>query len=237
MRSLLDAKKNSDNELVRKAKAGDAHALNELVSRHKDLLEIRTNQFRQAPIPTPAIYGESIRLVRVAVQQYRPEAGIQFRTFLEATLRGLNRYVNNNKRVDRVPEHRSLQIGRYKAIKSLIKADKSREPTSNELADELGWSLKDVLEMEKIMQQGSYAASGISNLSVSNTMASRQAETVDLMYTTWTSEEKLVFDYSLGAHGKPQLISVKRIAKNVNITTDKVYRIRRALAKRLSKEL
>jgi hypothetical protein len=237
MKSLRDAKLNSDSELVRRAKAGDSRSLNELVTRHKDLLEIRTNQFRQAPIPTPAIFGESIRLVRVAVQQYRPESGIQFRTFLEATLRGLNRYVNSNKRVDRVPEHRSLQIGRYKAIKSLVKADKSREPTADELADELGWSLKDVLEMEKILRQGTYAASGISNLSVSNTMASRQAETVDLMYVTWTPEEKLVFDYSLGAHGKAATSSVVEIAKNINTTTDKVYRIRRQLAKKLSKEL
>lgn len=227
-----DLKDQTDVELVRRAKAGDTTALNQLIRNHKDLLAMKARYAGgRAPIPLPAVEGEAMRIVALAVNRYDPNSNASFRTFLDAHLRGLNRYVQGNKRVDRVPEHRLLQVQRFQAVKSLLRTERGREPTTQELVESLGWSPSEVVQMEKILHQRSLAASGLHNVSQQTSAFSRYSESAELLYVTWTPAEKLVYDYSLGAHGKPQISSVEQIARKTGMTADRVYKIKRKLTK------
>jgi DNA-directed RNA polymerase sigma subunit (sigma70/sigma32) len=222
-----------DAKLVADYKGGDKQALNQLIRNHMDLLIMKARRFDKAPVPYPAVLGQAMQLTAVAAKKYDPDSDVRFRTFLEHYLRGLRRYVDQNKRVDRVPEHRLLQVNRYMSQKALLQARQDREPSNQELAEALGWSVTEVQQMEKVLNQRSLAASGLENVEGEDAAQSRFAETVELSYVSWSPEEQLVYDYSVGAHGKPQLRSVPEIAKTTGLSTDAVYRIKRKLAKQL----
>lgn len=221
-----------DDDLVRRAKAGDTKAFNELLRRHRDLLHRKTTTFAKAAVPSAAVLGHAMKITRSAINRYEPSNKANFRTYLENNLR-LTRFVNKYKNVARIPEHRALAITRFKNAKALLKADRMREPVDTEIAQALGWSVTDVHNMEKALSRRDYAASSMEFDQVSN-VTDRFAETAEFFYFGLTPEEKLVYDYSIGAHGKRQLKGVPDIARAAGLSADKVYRIKRDLAKKLS---
>lgn len=223
----------SDLDLVKKAKTGDIAALNELIDRHSDLISKKVGAFAFAPVPSSVIKAQAIKLLKNAVDRYSASEGANFRTFLDTNLR-LTRFVNDHKTVARIPEHRSLMIGRYIAAKNMLFADKSREPTAEELAHEMRISIVDVVKLEQIVNTKTLASSAMTFDQVGN-LSNRFTNAGEFMYFGLTPQEQLVYDYSLGAHGKPALKSVTDIAKKVGITTDKVYQIKRDLGEKIAK--
>ncbi len=223
----------SDVPLVAKAKAGDIAALNELVARHDDLLMHKANAFRRSPIPVSVLHAHAVKLLRDAIDRYDPKSGVRFRTFLESTIR-LNRFATQYKNVARIPEHRALLVRRYLAAKQMLAADLDREPTVVELGEYLGWSVADVARMEQAVSRRDLAGSSMEFDQVSS-VGDRFSETIDFIYYELTPQEQLVFDYSLGKHGKPKIKSVAEIAKRTGLTTDKVYAIKRDIARRVAK--
>lgn len=223
----------SDLDLVNKAKRGDSQALNELIDRHSDLINKKVGGFAFAPVPSSVIHAQALKLLKTAVDKYSPSEGANFRTYLESNLR-LTRFVNDHKTIARIPEHRSLMIGRYVAAKNMLFADKSREPTAEELAHELKISITDAAKLEEIVNAKTLSSSAMTFDQVSN-VSNRFTNAGEFMYFGLTPQEQLVYDYSLGAHGKPALKSVTDIAKKVGITTDKVYQIKRDLGEKIAK--
>lgn len=225
---------NTTEALVSRAKNGDNKALNQLIEQNKDLLSAKSFIFRKAPIPGAAIEGEAMRLLLVAVNRYDPNSTANFRTYLEHTLRGLNRYVNSNKNIARIPENRLAQIRHFETIKSLLRTDRGRDPTIDELSDELGWSMPEVAAMNKSLKQKDLSEMSFISEDAATRVSSRLTETGELLYVTLLPEEKLVYDYLLGAHGKPKLSSVFTIARKTKLSTDKVYRVRRDISRKLN---
>lgn len=179
------------------------------------------------------LYGQAIKLMRMAVDRYQEGTGAQFRTFLEANLR-LSRYANKYKNAARIPEHRHLKIRRYQATKELLRSQKDREPTPTEMAEALHWSVTDAQNMETALSRRELAASSMQYDQVQQ-VQDRFADTVEFLYYSLTPEEQLVFDYSLGKHGKKRLTAVKDIAKATGMTTDRIYAVKRDLVRKVQR--
>jgi DNA-directed RNA polymerase specialized sigma subunit len=225
-----------DNDLIVKAQKGDMLAKNELLRQYKPALNRMCMAYTRAPVPSAAIQGEAMKIFMTSVDSYNPKADVLFKTYLETQLRGLYRYVNSNKNVARVPEHRILQIRRFQQAKGLLYAQKDREPTNDELSDHLGWSQQQVQMMDTALSRRDLSVTQAAEAGIADpaTFYNRMGETFEFMYFQMLPEEKLVYDYSLGAHGKPALKSVNEIAKKTGIPADRVYSIKRKLAKQVT---
>ena len=231
--SLVQASGISDDDnLVAKAKRGDSKAFNELLLKHSDLLKHKVGAFAKAPVPNSVLNAQAIKMVRLAADRYKPGSGASFRTFLDSNIR-LTRFANSVKSVARIPEHRALMIRRFIAAKEALRAETDREPTVTELSRELGWSVNDVVSMEKAMSRKELAGSMMEFDQVSG-IEDRFAETAEFMYFGLTPEEQLVWDYSLGKHGKRKIDDVISISKASGLSVDKIYLIKREIARRLS---
>lgn len=237
MRKLSDLRAQTDVGLVERAKQGDQVALNQLIQNHKDLLSVKSSVYRKAPIPMAAIEGEAMNLLVIAVQKYDPASGANFRTYLEHMLRGLNRYVNSNKNIARIPENKFLRMGHYMNVKSLLMAQYNRPPTIEELSDELGWSKPDVVAMEQALKQRDLSTMDYEEQGHSELQAARMKETSEFVYAALSPDERKVYDYTLGAHGKPQVISVVEVSKKTGLTPDQVYKIRRSVTQKITEHL
>lgn len=226
-----------ENALIKAAKRGDLAARNELLRTYMPVLRQRVKVYSKAPVPEPALVGEAMKLLLYAVERYDPSKGVTFRTFLGHTLQGLYRYVNQYKNVARIPEHQVLQISRFQNTKSILQADKGREPTPGEMADALGWSMPQVERMETVLSRRDIAMSGIETLHEMEVVDKRLEDLLEFTYFRLPPEEKLVYDYSLGRHGKPRLADVKEIARRTGLTSGKVYEIKARLARQVQSRL
>lgn len=235
--SLLKYSLLNDAALVQKAKAGDKAAINELIRINKDLIDAKVGNYRKAPVPAAAVEGEALNLFLIALDKYTPASGANFRTYYEHMLRGLNRYVNTNKNIARIPENKFLRMRHYMNIRSLLVAQLNRQPTLDELSDETGWNKTDVQAMEQALQQKDLAAMDFEEQGKAKQLESRMYETSEFLYAALTPQEKQIYDYSLGAHGKPTITSVEALAKKTGLSSDQVYKIRRQISQRIAQHL
>lgn len=229
----MGAEKEPDTALILRAKSGDFIARNELLRKYREDLDRVVRKWSRAPLPTAAIEGEAMKLLLLAADKFDPRAGVKFKTFLDTQMRGLYRYVNTNKNVARVPEHRVLQIQRYKNAKSLLEARKDREPTHEEMSDHLGWSLQQTQMMDTALSRGSLSLTTTEEKGFSDpiTFHDRMGETFEFLYFKMDPESKLIYDHSLGAHGRRKIISVEEMSKVTGIPAHKIYAIKKKLAK------
>jgi len=227
----------TDEALAVEAAKGDTRALNTLIERHKDLLTLKSNGFANVPVPMAAVLGHSMKLLAVTTKNYDPAAGVKFRTFLESNLRGLNRFVHKHKNVLSFPQHKLMAIAKFKEVGDMLASRFGHPPTDWQLADALGWSIPDIQEMRRKLSQKEFAASGLENNvgkeQEADAVRSRYIETAELMYFGLTSEQKMVFDYSLGRHGKPKLKTDAQIANVTGLSPSKINRIRKDIAIKL----
>lgn len=227
----------SDEDLVQLARRGDLAAKNELLRRFSTTIRIKSAAYSRAPLPLAAIEGEAMRLLLYSVERFDPKLGLKFKTFLEQNLKGLYRYVTANKNIARIPEHQALQVTRYLNAKSMLQASKGREPTNDEVADAIGWPMAHVQKMESSLSRRAIAASGIEALHEMPDLENRMKDVAEFEYFSMLPDEKLVYDYSLGTHGKRALKDVAAIARASGLTTDRVYAIKRDLARRITSRI
>jgi DNA-directed RNA polymerase specialized sigma subunit len=226
-----------DLQLILRAKRGDFAARNELLRKYRPNIEKLIRRWTRAPVPVAAIQGEAMKLLLLAADKYDPNAGVLFKTFMETQMRGLYRYVTTHKNVARVPEHRALEIRRFQNAKSLLEARKDREPTHDEMADHLGWSQQQVTMMDTALSRGALSLAESEERGFSDPISyyNRMGETFEFIYFRMTPEEKLVYDYSLGAHGKKKIRSVAEMSRKTGIPTDRIYAIKRKLAQEVTR--
>ncbi len=228
---------NGELDLINRAKRGDVLAKNELVRKYMPVVRQRLKVYSRAPVPMGALEGEGIKLLLYAADRFDPKSGATFRTFLGHSLKGLYRYVNQHKNVARIPEHQVLQITRFGNTKSILQTNKGREPTNEEMADALNWSLPQVQKMEMAVSRRDIAMSGIETLHEVERLDDRMEDLLEFAYFQMTPEEKLVYDYSLGRHGRMRLRDAKEIARKTRLSLDKVYEIKRDVAHRVQSRL
>lgn len=226
-----------DVELILRVKRGDVLAKNELVRKYMPVIRQRLQVYSRAPVPIAALEGEGIKLLLYAADKYDPKSGVQFRTFLGHSLKGLYRYVNQHKNMARIPEHQVLQLTRFQNTKSILQTDKGREPTNEEMADALDWSVPQVHKMEMSMSRRDIAMSGIDVLHEVERLDTKLEDLLEFTYFSMSPEEKLVYDYSLGRHGKTRLKDAKEIARKTGLTVDKVYEMKRSVAQKVQSRL
>ena len=231
------AAENTDEALVAKYQKGELSVINELARRHQDLINYRAGGLRGVPVPMPALEGEGLKILASSARRFEVKAGTRFRTFLESNLRGLNRYAHENKNVLHFPENKRLLISKYKTAVESLTNQLGRTPADWQVADELGWSVPEITKFKAKMSQRELAASGLENLVGSKqedeAVVSRKQEAAEFLYYSLTNEEKMVYDYALGRHGKMKLRTDGEIAKVTGLNPSKVNRIRKNLASRV----
>ncbi len=236
-RLIKQAAENTDEALTARYQKGEKHVINELLTRHKDLIQYKVNGYRQMPVPQPAIYAQGLRILAMAAQKYDQSSGYKFRTFLESHLKGLNRYAHSNKNILHFPENKMLRIKRYQAVSELLSQQYGKEPSEYQISDALGWSIPEVREFKAKLGQRELAASGLDNLvgtkEEAEKVQSQKLEAAEFMYYSLTPPEKEVYDLATGKHGKQQLKTDAEIAAVTNLSPSKVNRIRKELARRI----
>lgn len=226
----------TDEELVlRWQKRRDKQALDELRRGTRPLVQSQVNKYRSNSVPMAAIEAKADQLLVQAVDSYKPGRGASFRTHLFNTLRRLNRYSAARSNIATIPEARTQQIGVYQRVYEDLMSQKRRPPTAMELADELQWSLSQVMAMQRSVRRDIVG----SQMKAPARLDTTDARTRELINDIWwelSPDERVVFEYIEG-RGRRKLVKGQDIARATGFSAAKVSQIRSSIARKMERHL
>ena len=227
----------NDEELVaRWQRSKDHMALDELRRSVKPLTQSQVNKYRSNSVPQSVIEAKADQILVESANKFRMGTGAKFRTFLFGNLRRLNRFSAARSNVGTIPEARAQKIGVYQRVYEHLKEQKRRPPTPSELADELNWSLSEIMNMQRSVRMDIITT----QVSAPPRLDTTDAKTRQLIQDIWwelTPDEKKVFEIITGKNGKRKLDKGKDIAQATRFSQAKVSQLRKAIGKKMEAHL
>ena len=198
--------------------------LRPLLSNFRGMIRKQSNQFaRNVELPPNSIHAEFTKQAVNAFRSYDPNKGAALGTWVTTNIQKGKRWVSTYQNPARIGEHRIYKIGQFESAKSQLDERFGREPTQQEMAEYLSWSPREVgrmgSEIRKAHIESSYEGDP------TTITPSIEMERLRLVKHELSPEEKLVYEYTIGDGGKPEL-KPGQIAKKMKISPSKVTRIR-----------
>jgi DNA-directed RNA polymerase specialized sigma subunit len=227
------SRSDKDLELWRSWKADPTpDNLEPLLDGLQGLINSKVNEFKRAPVPQSALRGFANSKAIHALQTYNPSKGASIATHVGWHLKKVRAFTLKYQNMGRIPEGRARHITRYKNAKEELTQKMGMAPDSLTLAENLGWSQAEVNRMESELRKDHIASFNPEPDRLPDIESAREKEVLRYIHYELTPDERLVFEYSLGLYGKPQM-SATQIARTMNISLPKVSRIRKKIDKKM----
>src|SRR5215211_1862147 len=136
-------------DLSKRVKAGDKGARQRLIEKNLRLVVSVAKKYRGQGLPFEDLIQEgNIGLMR-AVEKFDPDRGWRFSTYATWWVRqAVQRAVADKGRTIRMPVHRGDKLRKMARAYNELSAEMEREPTDEDVAGRLGWSVEDVRDLK-----------------------------------------------------------------------------------------
>ena len=152
--NLLTHKEEID--LSNRAKAGDKSARGRLIEKNLRLVVSVAKKYRGYGLPFEDLIQEGNIGLMKAVEKFDPDRGFRFSTYATWWIRqAVQRAVADKGRTIRVPVHMTEKIRKMARTYNELSAEREREPTDEEVAERLGWTIDEVRDVKDAMPDAS----------------------------------------------------------------------------------
>lgn len=211
---------------------GDQRVLGEIVEHLKPKMERNIKaKFSRANIPYSAIRAKGMALTVDAINTYDPTKGRALSSHAFEYWKKLHRYVDQQKQPVRISESQSGKVAPYLETVKQMEDRLGREPSSQELADELGWNIRDINKMKREITFEVPITSWEGFQSIQTT--THEDDLLDNVYKfDMSPEEQFIFEHSTGYNNAEKLAATD-IAQRLNILPSQVSQKKKAIAKKI----
>ncbi len=132
-------------DLSKRAKQGNKRARKRLIEKNLRLVVSVAKKYRGYGLPFEDLIQEGNIGLMKAVEKFDPDRGFRFSTYATWWIRqAVQRAVADKGRTIRVPVHMTEKIRKVSRAYNELSAELEREPSEEEIAGRLGWSIDEV---------------------------------------------------------------------------------------------
>jgi RNA polymerase sigma factor (sigma-70 family) len=230
-----------EQELARRAKAGDDRAKQRLIEANLRLVVQIARRYLNRGLPLPDLIEEGNLGLMRAVDKFEPERNLRFSTYGTWWIRqAVVRALANQARTIRLPVHVELLLGRYAREQKRLTQELKRPPTKEEIAQALGTTVEQIEELEEVRQPpvsleapvgvdeggrlGDFIADPTADPNVVlGSLFRNRADLVSVL-DDLAPNERTVLRRRFGLEGEPQE-TLEAIGKRMGLTRERVRQI------------
>ena len=193
-------------------------------------------------LPQSAFKVYAAQAFHDALRTFDYKHGVLLSTHVHKAVENKTKRLNYQyQNLGQTPEPRAMKVGLFQNAMMNLKDSLGREPTDSELAEELGWGVREVLLLRAEVRKELSAEGGTEEIGVVESNVDE--ETLEFMYYDLSPEEKLVFDCLYGKHGRVRMLKANNkiryndIAKAAGFSVSKARLVVGRLKAKLDKAL
>jgi len=225
--------KNKEMELWKTwRETGNKEVFNQLVKRYEPVLYKKFSEFSAAPIPNNVLKSQIQKSIVKSFQKYDPKRGVKLNTFVFSRLPEVNKFVYKYQNVGRIPVNRIVHFNTFQTAEKELEDKLKRSPDDYELADELGWNVKDVRRMRREIKKDFLSSQMVTTIFDEY---SEDDDLVHLLYFELDEKEKAVYNRLLGMNGIRKFERDQDIARDLGISNAMVTKIKKRIADKAKK--
>lgn len=211
----------------------DPDALNNLIESVDPLIDSKASEFTPPSLKKETVKNKMKNQIIKDLDDYDPDQSAFHTWAVNFPIRKTPRYVNKIQNTAYIPEARKQKISSYDNAKEKLKNKMGREPSSSELADELGWGVKEVELIEK-SQRDEIQSSSVDQIGDFDVAPSSKTEDVmHLMKYELDGEEEYVFENLIGYGEEDKQKTGKEIANDLGVSQAKISKIKKRIENKM----
>lgn len=199
-----------------------------LLDRANPLIQKEVNRW-SGTLARPALEIEGKRLAVEAIESYSPSSGAALSTHIMNRLQKLSRLSYTHQNIARIPEHQVLKFHTYNMAQSSLQDRLGRDPTADELSEELGWPKSHLTNFQKSLRK-EFVESG-ERPPIFDAKAD-EGGLVDFVFHDLSPVQKKIFQYSTGYGGAP-ILSNPAMTKKLKMTQGQLSYQKRLLVDKI----
>ncbi len=235
---LLSSKQ--ERELAKRIGLGDEAARNDMIESNLRLVVKIAKKYLHRGLALSDLIAEgNIGLIK-AVERFSPDRDTRFSTYATWWIKqSIERAVANQSRIVRLPVHVASELGRLMRAAKAMKQNLGREPTIDEIAEEMSVGPQDVHNLMELLRksysiENSLSEDGYALLDVIRDESSdrpfslidqfERVTEIESWLKTLTPTERRVISYRYGLGGQ-EAMTLDAIGKILGVTRERVRQI------------
>lgn len=188
-----------------------------LLKQMNPLIQRETNKW-SGTLARPLLETEGKRLALEAFKTYDPNRGAALSTHVVNRLQKMSRMSYSHQNVARLPENKMLQFHTYHVGHAQLQDNFGRTPTTDEMADHLGWTLPQVNKFNvQTGRQELVESVGVENIGRNLAQVEASDHLIDFVHHDLPPVQKSMFEHLTGYQGAERLNN-KQIQKKLKLT-------------------
>lgn len=190
------------------------------------------NNLYGSNIPKGVHFAEAVQNFDNAIKTFNPAAGAKLSSWVQTQVGQKGKRVNAQySNITYIPESRYFKVSTFENAKSELWDKLQREPSTQELADHLAWSPKEVTTIRKELRKqlvGTEEVGGAATFYPSDIQTK-----INYVANELSQQELLVYEYLFGRHGRPTIVDPKKISEITHMPVEQVRNVKARIIRKI----